>query len=242
MFRFDSYWSIKQWCPNGISFKNKSLNKRFFNICVDSMCVWYAPLIIISAFRIYYLVDPHMMKGPQTNIQSCLFPVTVMYVCQTNQHPVWYCRILINPCWNFILCGIDITRTSLPPLVPHPLTIEEKTVRREKNSVLTFLLQDEGHSHCKKLWHEKSRYFTLAVLTTRDVSYGEKIAMSLAVLRMHCLLVQPFPVWVISWCFCCLRSHYKTPCKVFLNFALRLAFFLAKFWVEFGTVARQLSP
>ena len=47
--------------------------------------------------------------------------------------------------------------------------------------------------------------------------------------------------WVKSWFFCCVRSHYKTPCEV-RKIALQLAIFRAKFWVEFGTVARQLSP
>ena len=71
------------------------------------------------------------------------------------------------------------------------------------------------------------------------------ISGSTLLLFMPYLLVQPFTACVKSRCFCYLRSHNKTPCKISLkvrNIKLWLAIFLAKFWVEFGTVARQLSP
>ena len=92
----------------------------------------------------------------------------------------------------------------------------------------------------------------------------KKISKFLEELRMPSLLVQPFPAhtysctvyetliwplaravvtWVKSRVFCCVRSHYKTPCEVLREVKKShsdLRFFCAKFQVEFGTVARQL--
>ena len=51
--------------------------------------------------------------------------------------------------------------------------------------------------------------------------------------------------WVMSRFYKGVRSHYKTPCKVsreVSKIALWFAILCAKFSVEFGTVARQLSP